>query len=301
MLEETGLLPHANPGCSPGTRAGPQARLGLAGDHAGAGLRPAARPRTSPTGPPPTRCRPSASRPWRRPDGSGALHHRDLIGIGETVENGWTPARHPRGPRETRQHSRVHSPELPGQASTRMAAGWSRPRTRMLATIALARLLLPPTVAVQAPRTWRARRATARPPTPATRRRHQRLGRRTPSPRTTSTRTPLAPPRECRGLQRPRATCSSNASRSTLLRQDAGTWVDERLRPGVWPPRTRRASRGQRDWAPGTTEPIPPRPLTRSAGYAPRGTAELRAGARGGRDPRPARGGDSAALHGAGD
>ena len=71
VLEETGLLPHVNPGVHDARRArGAAAGLGLAGDHARDAVRAALGSAAARTGPRPTSCRRRGSRRSRRPASS---------------------------------------------------------------------------------------------------------------------------------------------------------------------------------------------------------------------------------------
>jgi FO synthase len=203
VLEETGLLPHANPGVLSGDEVRElrhvsvsqgvmleQASDRLLGPNlahwASADKVPAKRVKTME----------EAGR-LRVPFTTGIL-----IGIGETVEERVDTLLAIRGVHE--RHGNVQEcivQNFRAKPGTRMA-GWPEPtEDEMLATIALARLLLPPAVTVQAPPepggSEGRRRAHLRP---LRRRRHQRLGRRLPRhPRSRQPRATLAPPRRAGG------------------------------------------------------------------------------------------------------
>jgi FO synthase len=51
--------------------------------------------------------------------------------------------------------------------------------------------------------------------------------------------------------------------------RDAETWVHERLRPGVWAAQDAEGLAGTEDWAPGTTEPVPPKAFDEARGLRP--------------------------------
>jgi FO synthase len=170
VLEETGLLPHANPGVLSGDEVRDLRHVSVS---QGIMLEQVSDRLLGPN-----------LAHWASPDKVPAKRLKTmdeagrlgvpfttgiLIGIGETVEERVDTLLAIRGVHE--RHGNVQEcivQNFRAKPGTRMA-GWPEPtEDEMLATIALARLLLPPAVTVQAPRTWRARGATARPPTPAT-------------------------------------------------------------------------------------------------------------------------------------
>ncbi len=170
VLEETGLLPHANPGVLSGEEVRDLRHVSVS---QGIMLEQASDRLLGPN-----------LAHWASPDKVPAKRLKTmeeagrlgvpfttgiLIGIGETVEERVDTFLAIRGVHE--KHGNIQEcivQNFRAKPGTRMA-GWPEPtEDEMLATKALARLILPPTVTVQAPQTWPALWPTARPPTPAT-------------------------------------------------------------------------------------------------------------------------------------
>ena len=126
VLEETGLLPHLNPGVMTlGGDAAAQAGRAVdgddAGDHVAAALRGAGCGATSA---PPTRTRRSGCGCWRTPAGCSVPFTTGLlVGIGETLaERAESLFAIRRRRAAVRRDPGGHRPELPGQAGHRDAA-----------------------------------------------------------------------------------------------------------------------------------------------------------------------------------
>ena len=154
VLDETGLLPHLNPGVmSREELAAAPAGLGLDGDHA-RDARGAARPRRAArTGPRRTSCRRGG---WRRSSCAGELRipftSGILIGIGETRAERLEALEALAAVHERHGHlQEVIVQNFRAKPGTRMAAHAEPSLDEHLWTIAAARLLLPDDVAVQAP------------------------------------------------------------------------------------------------------------------------------------------------------
>ena len=197
-----------------------------------------------------------------------------LIGIGETVEERVDTLLEIRGLHG--RHGNVQEcivQNFRAKPGTRMA-GWPEPtEDEMLATIALARLLLPSDVTVQAPPNLAARPAGDGAPSYAS---YIDAGINDwggVSPVTPDHVNPERPWPHLEELEE-----ATEAKGYLLLERlalhpsyarDAETWVDERLRPGVWAAQDAEGFARTEDWAPGTAEPIPARAVGEMRGLRP--------------------------------
>jgi FO synthase len=274
VLEETGLLPHANPGVLSGDEVRDLRHVSVsqgimleqASDRL---LGPNLAHWASPDKVPAKRLKTmdEAGR-LRVPFTTGIL-----IGIGETVEERVDTLLAIRGVHE--RHGNVQEcivQNFRAKPGTRMA-GWTEPtEDEMLATIALARLLLPPTVTVQAPPNLAGPKDDGAPSYA----RYIDAGINDwggVSPVTPDHVNPERPWPHLEDLER-----ATEAKGYLLLERlalhpsyarEAGTWVDERLRPGVWATQDAEGFARTEDWAPGTTEPIPSRAFDEVRGLRP--------------------------------
>ena len=221
-----GLLPHANAGAlDPGRAGAPAGRQPLAGDDDRVAVVAAPRaggphhgaPDKTPDRRLATLARRRAGPGSRSPPGSSC-------GIGETGRGaGRRPVGHPRGAPRARPRAGGDRPELPAQARHGDVARTRRcDRDDYLRAIALARLVLPDDVRVQAPPNLSDDLGRA------PRRGRRRLGRRLPR---------HARPRQPRAARGPRSTASAADHRGGRLRAGA---------PAHRPPplRARRRRRG---------------------------------------------------------
>ena len=270
VIEETGLLPHLNPGVM-SLRGARPAQAGRAVD--GPDARdvvdrgcPSAAGRTSARRTRSPRCACGRS---RTPDGSRSRSRPGiLVGIGETLARARrVAARDPRRPSAVPPRPGGHRPELPREARDRDARRRRSPPTEeFLAAVATARVVLGPRMHVQAPPNLSdpsEQRAAAR-------RRDRRLGRRlAPHARPREPRAALAGARASSPPGRPNA-ASSSASGSRSIpefalparpvprRQDAGAGRPRSWDRTAWPspgrspepiavagPRGRSGSRGR--------------------------------------------------------
>src|SRR5918998_1031880 len=239
VLEETGLLPHANPGVLSGDEVRDLRRVSVsqgimleqASDRL---LGPNLAHWASPDKVPAKRLKTmEAAGELRVPFTTGIL-----IGIGETVEERVDTLLAIRDIHERRgnvQECIVQN--FRAKPGTRMA-GWTEPtEDEMLATIALARLLLPPTVAVQAPPNLAGPRGDGAPSYA----RYVDAGINDWGGVSPATPDHVNPQRPWPPLEELETPTESNGylllERLALhpsYARDAGTWVDERLRPGEW-------------------------------------------------------------------
>ena len=155
VLEETGLLPHLNPGVMSWQdlqrlEAGRAEHGHDAGDHVAGGC---SRRRASRTSARPTRTRRSACECWRTPGGSNVPFTTGLlIGIGETLEERADSIFALRG--IARQYNGIQEVIIQGfrvKPDTAMRNDADVPLDEWLAAIAVTRVVLGPRVRVQAP------------------------------------------------------------------------------------------------------------------------------------------------------
>ncbi len=274
VLEETGLLPHANPGVLSGDEARDLRHVSVS---QGIMLEQASDRLLSPN-----------LAHWASPDKVpakrlGTMEEAGrlkvpfttgiLIGIGETVEERVDTLLAIREVHE--HHGNVQEcivQNFRAKPGTRMAHSPEPTEDEMLATIALARLLLPPDVTVQAPPNLAGPKGDGAPSYA----RYVDAGINDwggVSPVTPDHVNPERPWPHLEELER-----ATEAKGYLLLERlalhpsyarDAGTWVDERLRPGVWAAQDAEGFARTEDWAPGTTEPVPPRAFEEARGLRP--------------------------------
>jgi FO synthase len=196
-----------------------------------------------------------------------------LIGIGETVEERVDTILAIRALHE--KHGQIQEcivQNFRAKPGTRMA-GWPEPtEDEMLTTIALARLLLPSDVTVQAPPNLAGKEGNGTPSYA----RYIDAGINDwggVSPVTPDHVNPERPWPHLEELEK-----ATEAKGYLLLERlalhpayarDAETWVDERLRPGVLAAQDAEGFARTEDWAPGTTEPVPEKALAESWGLRP--------------------------------
>ena len=274
VLDETGLLPHANPGVLSGEEVRELRHVSVS---QGIMLEQASDRLLGPN-----------LAHWASPDKVpakrlGTMEEAGrlgvpfttgiLIGIGETVEERVDTLLAIRGVHE--RHGNIQEcivQNFRAKPGTRMASSPEPTEDEMLATIALARLLLPPTVTVQAPPNLAGPRGDGAPSYA----RYVDAGINDwggVSPVTPDHVNPERPWPHLEELQR------ATESKGYLLLErlalqpsyarDAGTWVDERLRPGVWAAQDAEGFARTESWAPGTTEPIPPAAFDEVRGLRP--------------------------------
>ncbi len=274
VLEETGLLPHANPGLLSGDEVRELRHVSVS---QGVMLEQASDRLLGPN-----------LAHWASPDKVPAKRLKTmeeagrlgvpfttgiLIGIGETVEERVDTLLAIRGVHE--RYGNVQEcivQNFRAKPGTRMA-DWAEPtEDEMLATIALARLLLPPSVTVQAPPNLAGTRGDGAPSYA----RYIDAGINDwggVSPVTPDHVNPERPWPHLEELEQ-----ATEAKGYLLLERlalhpsyarDAVTWVDERLRPGVWAAQDAEGLARTEDWAPGTTEPIPSRAFDEARGLRP--------------------------------
>jgi FO synthase len=274
VLEETGLLPHANPGVLLGDEVRELRHVSVsqgvmleqASDRL---LGPNLAHWASPDKVPDKRLKTmeEAGR-LRVPFTTGIL-----IGIGETVEERVDTLLAIRGVHE--RHGNVQEcivQNFRAKPGTRMV-GWPEPtEDEMLATIALARLLLPPSVAVQAPPNLAGPKGDGAPPYA----RYVDAGINDWGGVSPVTPDHVNPERPWPHLDELEG--ATEAKGYLLLERlalhpsyarEAATWVDERLRPGVWAAQDAEGFARTEDWAPGTTGPIPTRAFDEVRGLRP--------------------------------
>ena len=276
VLEETGLLPHANPGVLSGDEVRDLRHVSVS---QGIMLEQASDRLLGPN-----------LAHWASPDKVpakrlGTMQEAGrlkvpfttgiLIGIGETVEERVDTLLAIRGVHE--KHGNVQEcivQNFRAKPGTRMA-GWTEPtEDEMLATIALARLLLPPDVTVQAPPNLAAAKPEGDGAPPYAR--YVDAGINDwggVSPVTPDHVNPERPWPHLEELEK-----ATEAKGYLLLERlalhpsyarDAGMWVDERLRPGVWAAQDAEGLARTEDWAPGTTEPVPSKAFDEVRGLRP--------------------------------
>jgi len=274
VLEETGLLPHANPGVLSGNEVRELRHVSVS---QGVMLEQASDRLLGPN-----------LAHWASPDKVPAKRVKTmeeagrlrvpfttgiLIGIGETVEERVDTLLAIRGVHE--RHGNVQEcivQNFRAKPGTRMA-GWPEPtEDEMLATIALARLLLPPAVTVQAPPNLAGPKGDGAPSYA----RYVDAGINDWGGVSPVTPDHVNPERPWPHLEELEA--ATEAKGYLLLERlalhpsyarDAITWVDERLRPGVWAAQDAEGFARTEDWAPGTTEPIPTRAFDEVRGLRP--------------------------------
>ncbi len=274
VLEETGLLPHANPGVLSGEEVRDLRHVSVS---QGIMLEQASDRLLGPN-----------LAHWASPDKVpakrlGTMEEAGklgvpfttgiLIGIGETVEERVDTLLAIRGVHE--KHGNIQEcivQNFRAKPGTRMA-GWAEPtEDEMLATIALARLLLPSSVTVQAPPNLAGPEGDGAPSYA----RYIDAGINDwggVSPVTPDHVNPERPWPHLEDLEK-----ATEAKGYLLLERlalhpsyarDAETWVDERLRPGVWSAQDAEGFARTEDWAPGTTEPVPSRAFEEVRGLRP--------------------------------
>lgn len=273
VLEETGLLPHANPGV---LSAGEVRELRRVSASQGIMLEQATDRLLGPN-----------LAHWASPDKVPAKRLATmeeagrqkvpfttgiLIGIGETVEERVDTLLEIRAVHE--RHGNVQEcivQNFRAKPGTRMA-GWPEPTgDEMLATIALARLLLPSDVTVQAPPNL-ADSGDGAPPYA----RYVDAGINDWGGVSPVTPDHVNPERPWPHLEE---LAAATESKGYLLLErlalhpsyalGAGTWVDERLRPGVWAAQDSEGYARTENWAPGTAEPVPAKALAEIRGQRP--------------------------------
>ena len=274
VLEETGLLPHANPGVLSAEEVRDLRHVSVS---QGIMLEQASDRLLGPN-----------LAHWASPDKVPAKRLKTmreagklgvpfttgiLIGIGETVEERVDTLLAIREIHD--EHGNIQEcivQNFRAKPGTRMALFPEPTEDEMLATIALARLLLPPDVTVQAPPNLAGPRGDGTPS----------YGRYVEagindwggvSPVTPDHVNPERPWPHLRELEE-----ATEAKGYLLLERlalhpsyarNAGTWVDERLRPGVWAAQDAEGFARTEDWAPGTTEPVPAKALGEARGLRP--------------------------------
>jgi FO synthase len=274
VLEETGLLPHANPGVLGEEELRALRRVavsqGIMLEQAtdrllGPNLAHWASPDKVP------------NRRLKTIDAAGRLRVPFttglLIGISETVEERVDTLLAIREAHE--RHGHVHEcivQNFRAKPGTRMALSPEPAEDEMLATIALARLILPPDVAVQAPPNLAEDGGNGTPPYL----RYIDAGINDwggVSPVTPDHVNPERPWPHLEELQR------ATESKGYLLLErlalhpayarEAERWTDERLRPRVWRAMDAEGLARVERWAPGTTEEIPATTLAEAHGRRP--------------------------------
>ncbi len=274
VLEETGLLPHANPGVLSGEEVRDLRRVSVsqgimleqASDRL---LGPNLAHWASPDKVPAKRIKTmDAAGELRVPFTTGVL-----IGIGETVEERVDTILAIRELHE--RHGQIQEcivQNFRAKPGTRMA-GWAEPtEDEMLATIALARLLLPPDVTVQAPPNLAGDPGNGTPSYA----RYIDAGINDwggVSPVTPDHVNPERPWPHLEELEK-----ATEAKGYLLLERlalhpsyalDAEKWVDERLRSRVWAAQDAEGFARTEGWAPGTTEPVPAKAVAEARGHRP--------------------------------
>ena len=276
VLEETGLLPHANPGVLSAEEVRALRHVSVsqgimleqASDRL---LGPNLAHWASPDKVPAKRLKTmDAAGELRVPFTTGIL-----IGIGETVEERVDTLLAIRNIHERRgnvQECIVQN--FRAKPGTRMAR-WAEPsEDEMLATIALARLLLPSDVTVQAPPNLAAAKLAGNgAPSYA---RYVDAGINDwggVSPVTPDHVNPERPWPHLKELEGATETKGYLLLERLALHpsyaREAATWVDERLRARVWAAQDADGFARTEEWAPGTTEPVPPKTVGEVRGRRP--------------------------------
>ena len=274
VLEETGLLPHANPGVLGEEEVRALRRVAVsqgimleqASDRL---LGPNLAHWASPDKVPEKRLKTiDAAGKLKVPFTTGLL-----IGIGETVEERVDTLLAIRDAHE--HHGHVHEcivQNFRAKPGTRMALSPEPSENEMLATIALARLILPPDVTVQAPPNL-AEDDRGKTPSYA---RYIDAGINDwggVSPVTPDHVNPERPWPHLEELER-----ATEAKGYLLLERlalhpayarDVETWTDERLRSRVWEAMDAEGLARVEAWAPGTTEELPERAVAEARGLRP--------------------------------
>ena len=196
-----------------------------------------------------------------------------LIGIGETVEERADTLLAIREAHERHGHiQECIVQNFRAKPGTRMASSPEPSEEEMHATIALARLLLPPEVAVQAPPNLAEQAESGTPPYS----RYIEAGISDwggVSPVTPDHVNPECPWPHLEELER------TTESEGYLLLErlaihpsyalEAETWVDERLRSRVWAGMDAEGFARVESWAPGTTEEVPEKTVADTRGLRP--------------------------------
>ncbi len=274
VLDETGLLPHANPGVLSDEEVRALRRVSVsqgimleqASDRL---LGPNLAHWASPDKVPAKRLKTiAAAGEYNVPFTTGIL-----IGIGETVEERVDTLLAIREAHE--RHGHVQEcivQNFRAKPGTRMALAPEPSEDEMLATIALARLLLPPDVTVQAPPNL-SDRADNGTPSYA---RYIDAGINDwggVSPVTPDHVNPERPWPHLEELEK-----ATEAKGYLLLERlalhpsyarDAETWVDERIRSRVWAAQDAEGFARTEDWAPGSAEAVPSRAVAEVRGLRP--------------------------------
>jgi FO synthase len=274
VLEETGLLPHANPGVLGDEEVRALRRVAVS---QGIMLEQASDRLLGPN-----------LAHWASPDKVPAKRLKTieaagklgvpfttglLIGIGETVYERVDTLLAIRDAHE--RHGHVHEcivQNFRAKPGTRMALSPEPSEDEMLATIALARLILPPHVTVQAPPNLA---EDDRGNTPSYTR-YIDAGINDwggVSPVTPDHVNPERPWPHLEELEK-----ATEAKGYLLLERlalhpayarDAETWTDERLRPRVWEAIDAEGFARVESWAPGTTEELPEKTIAEARGLRP--------------------------------
>ena len=274
MLEETGLLPHANPGVLSGEDLAALREVSVSQgimleEVSGRLLGRDMAHWASPDKVPQRRLETlEAAGRLRVPFTTGIL-----IGIGETVEERVDTLFAIREVHE--RHGHIHEcivQNFRAKPGTRMALRPEPSEDEMMATIALARLLLPPEVTVQAPPNLAEEGHNGTPPYT----RYIDAGINDwggVSPVTPDHVNPERPWPHLKELEK-----ATEAKGYLLLERlalhpayalDAERWVDEGLRPRVWAGMDSEGFAREESWAPGTIEEIPAREVREARGLRP--------------------------------
>jgi FO synthase len=274
VLEETGLLPHANPGVLAEEEIRNLRRVAVS---QGIMLEQASDRLLAPN-----------MAHWASPDKVPAKRLKTieaagrvgvpfttgvLIGIGETIEERvdtilTIKEAHAR-------HGHIHEcivQNFRAKPGTKMALWSEPPESEMLATIALARLILPPDIAVQAPPNLAADKQSETPSYA----RYIDAGINDwggVSPVTPDHVNPERPWPHLEELEK------ATESKGYLLLErlalhpayarEAESWVDEKLRSRVWAGMDAEGFARVESWAPGMTEELPPKTVAESRGRRP--------------------------------
>jgi FO synthase len=274
VLEETGLLPHANPGVLAEEEIRNLRRVAVS---QGIMLEQASDRLLAPN-----------MAHWASPDKVPAKRLKTieaagrvgvpfttgvLIGIGETIEERvdtilTIKEAHAR-------HGHIHEcivQNFRAKPGTKMALWSEPPESEMLATIALARLILPPDIAVQAPPNLAADKRSETPSYA----RYIDAGINDwggVSPVTPDHVNPERPWPHLEELEK------ATESKGYLLLErlalhpayarEAESWVDEKLRSRVWAGMDAEGFARVESWAPGMTEELPPKTVAESRGRHP--------------------------------
>ena len=274
VLEETGLLPHANPGVLSADEVRELRHVSVS---QGIMLEQASDRLLGPN-----------LAHWASPDKVPAKRLKMmeeagrlqvpfttgiLIGIGETVEERVDTLL---AIRETHEkHGNIQEcivQNFRAKPGTRMAHAPEPTEDEMLATIALARLLLPPDMTVQAPPNLAGPKSDGAPS-------YARYidagindwgGVSPVTPDHVNPERPWPHLEELEGATEAKGyLLLERLALHPAYARDAETWVDERLRPGVWSAQDADGLARTEDWAPGTTEPVPAKALGEARGLRP--------------------------------